>query len=134
MATTNSRPSLHEIGYRRHILVLSAIWGAAPSLSYLAGPSAVLSKTQALIGIGALITISLGLVYEIDSRALAAHGRGVPLAWSYALLAPISIIAWALFGAGISQIPPLYLIGILVGPPASALVYLWQRGRHGAVS
>jgi hypothetical protein len=129
MTTTSSRPSLHEIGYRRIILVLGALWGAAPSLSYLGGPSAALSKTQALIGIGAIITISLGAVYELDSRELAAHGCGVPLAWSYALLAPISIIAWVLFGAG-----PLSLIGILAGPPASALVYLWQRGRHAKVS
>lgn len=134
MTTTNSRPSLREIGYRRLILTLGALWGAAPGLSYSIGPSTALSKTQALLGIGAVMTISLGTVYELDSRALAAHGRGVPLAWSYALLAPISIIAWALFGAGISQIPPLYLIGILAGPPASALVYLWQRGRHATVS
>jgi hypothetical protein len=134
MPTTDCRPSLREIGYRRHILVLGAIWGAAPGLSYLAGPSAALSPTQALVGIGVVTTISLGFVYELDNRALAAHGRGVPLAWSYALLAPLSLIAWALFGAGISQISPLSLLGILAGPPVSVLVYLWQRGRHAAVS
>jgi len=128
MVQTNSQLSLHEIGYRRLILVLGALWGVAPSLSFFGGPSTGVSQTQILIGIGALITISLGVVYELDSRALAAHGRGVRLAWSYSLLAPISIIAWMLFGAGIP------LIGLLVGPPASALVYLWQRGRHATVS
>lgn len=133
MATTNARPALHEIGYRRAILVFAAFWGAAPGLSYLLEPVG-LSATQAVVGIAAVMTLSLGVLYERDSRVLAEHGNGVPLAWSYALVAPISIVFWGLFGSGFAEIPPLGLLGIFAGPPASALLYLWQRGRHATVS
>jgi len=114
--------------------VFGAFWGAAPGLGYLVSPLTGLPKSQSLVGIGTILTISLGALYELDSRALAARGRGVPLAWSYALFVPISLLGWALLGAGISQIPPLYFVGILAGPPASALLYLWQRGRHAVVN
>lgn len=79
------------------------------------------------------MTISLGVLYELDSRQLNQHGEGVPLAWAYALVAPISAVFWATFGPLLTQIPGVAILGLLVGPPASALLYLWQRGRVASV-
>lgn len=133
MSTGAAHPTLHEIGYRRMILLLGACWGAAPAVSFGLDVFGGLSSSQGLFAIGALMTLSLGVIYELDSRQLGQYGEGVPLAWSYALVAPISVVLWGLFGPGLAQIPGLAVIGILVGPPASALLYVWQRGRLATV-
>lgn len=130
MSTDAAQPTLHDVGYRRAILALGACWGTVPALTFGLHSLASLSVTEGVFVIGALMTLSLGLLYEFDSRTLAEHGRGVPLAWSYALVAPISGVVWGLFGPAIAQIP---VLGLLVGPPASALLYVWQRGRHASV-
>lgn len=130
MSTEAARPSLHDVGYRRTILALGACWGAAPALGFGLQSVSPLTPDQGVIAIGVLTTLSLGLLYELDRRALEAHGSGVSLAWSYALVAPISVVALAFFGAGFARVP---LLGLLVGPPASALLYVWQRGRHASV-
>jgi len=134
MATDPVQPSLHDVGYRRLILVAGALWGAAPALTFGVGAFAETNPDQALVAVGAAVTLTLAALFELDSRALAAHGTGVELAWSYALLAPISILAFALVGPVLLRIPGLGVLGILAGPPAAALVYVWQRGREASVS
>lgn len=134
MATDSVQPSLHDVGYRRLILVAGALWGAAPALTFGVGAFAETNPDQALVAVGAAVTLTLAALFELDSRALAAHGTGVELAWSYALLAPISILAFALVGPVLLRIPGLGVLGILAGPPAAALVYVWQRGREASVS
>jgi len=134
MATDSVQPSLHDVGYRRLILVAGALWGAAPALTFGVGAFAETNPDQALLAVGAAVTLTLAALFELDSRALAAHGTGVELAWSYALLAPISILAFALVGPVLLRIPGLGVLGILAGPPAAALVYVWQRGREASVS
>ena len=134
MSTKTASPPLREIGYRRVILLLGACWGAVPALSFGLKMFSGLSSTQGLLAIGAVMTLSLGAIYELDSRTLDQYGNGVPLAWSYALVAPISVVIWGILGPGLAQIPGLGLLGILVGPPASALLYVWQRGRHATVN
>ncbi len=129
MATESARPSLHDVGHRRPILALGVCWGATPALTFLVPES----PTRALLAVGALATVSLAVLCELDSRALERHGTGVPLAWSYALVAPISAVAWTFLGPALVGLPPLSLLGILVGPPASALLYVWQRGRRATV-
>ena len=133
MATETAQPSLHDVGYRRLILVFGAAWGAAPALTFLMGDIGTGADT-ALLAVGAAMTVTLAVLFELDSRRLAAHGTGVELAWAYALLAPISIVAFAIVGPGLLQIPLFGLLGILAGPPAAALGYLWQRGREASVS
>ncbi|MFC4548800.1 MULTISPECIES: hypothetical protein [Halorussus] len=133
MATQAARPSLREIGYRRAILLLGASWGAAPALSFGFDAFAGLSSTRGQFAVGVLMTLSLGVLYELDSRRLDRVGTGVPLAWSYALVAPISVVFWATFGPMLAAIPGLALFGVLTGPPASALLYVWQRGRVAAI-
>lgn len=133
MSTGTAHPTLYKIGYRRMILLLGACWGAAPALSFGLDVFGGLSSMQGLFAIGTLMTLSLGAIYELDSRQLDQHGEGVPLAWSYALVAPISVVFWGLFGPGLAQIPGLAILWILVGPPASALLYVWQRGRVATV-
>ncbi|AHG00320.1 hypothetical protein HALLA_17455 [Halostagnicola larsenii XH-48] len=68
---------------------------------------------------GALMTVSLGILYELDSRKLAQYGNGVQLAWAYALVAPLSFLL----------VPFFSVIGFFLGPPVSALLYVFQRGR-----
>jgi hypothetical protein len=133
MATETAQPSLHDVGYRRLILVFGASWGAAPALTFLLGDIGTGADT-ALFAVGAAMTVTLAVLFELDSRTLAEYGSGVEMAWSYALLAPISIVAFAILGPGLLQIPLLGILGILVGPPAAALGYLWQRGREASVS
>jgi len=133
MATESAQPSLHDVGYRRLILIVGTAWGAAPAFTFLLGDVGGGADT-ALFAVGAAMTITLAVLFELDSRAVAAHGTGVELAWAYALLAPISVVAFAILGPGLLQIPLLGILGILVGPPAAALGYLWQRGREASVS
>jgi hypothetical protein len=134
MATESAQPSLRDVGYRRLILLAGALWGAAPALTFGVGVFSGTTPDQALLAVGALMTGTLGALFELDSRALAAHGSGVELAWSYALLAPISVVAFALVGPVLLQIPGFGVLGILAGPPVAALVYVWQRGRGASVS
>lgn len=129
MTTKNTRPPVHEIGYRRAILLLGACWGAVPALSFGLNAFDGLSSDQGLFAIGALMTLSLGVLYELDSRRLDQFDAGVPLAWSYALVAPLSVVLWRLVGPELVVVPGLAVLGVLVGPPASALLYVWQRGR-----
>lgn len=133
MATESAHPSLHDVGYRKLILIVGAVWGAAPAFTFLLG-SVGSGTDTALFAVGAGMTLTLAVLFELDSRALAEHGTGVDMAWSYALLAPISIVAFALLGPGLLQLPLLGILGILAGPPAAALGYLWQRGREASVS
>lgn len=133
MATETAQPSLHDVGYRKLILVFGAAWGAAPAFTFLLGDVGAGADT-ALLAVGAGMTLTLAVLFELDSRRLAVHGSGVELAWAYALLAPISIVAFAVLGPGLLKIPLLGLVGILAGPPAAALGYLWQRGREASVS
>lgn len=127
MSLTQHDRTLHSVGYRRAILSLGVVWGAVPALSFGLGMLSPLSPDTGFLLVGALMTLSLGVVYELDSRALADHGRGVPLAWSYALVAPLSLLAALV-------VPALLTVGFLLGPPASALAYLWQRGRVASVA
>jgi hypothetical protein len=131
MATESAHPSLHDVGHRRLILVASALWGAAPAFTFLLGSFGNTNTNTALFAVGAGMTLTLAVLFELDSRTLAAHGTGVEMAWVYALLAPISIAAFAIVGPRLLQIP---LLGILAGPPTAALGYLWQRGREASVS
>jgi hypothetical protein len=133
MATETGSTSRYEVGYRRTILVFGALWGAVIALHPLLAAPLGLSETQTFVGSGAVMTLLLGLLYELDSRALAERGRGVPLAWAYSLVVPISVVFWGLVGPLLAQITPLALLSVLVGPPASALLYLWQRGKHATV-
>jgi len=132
MAANTAQPSLRNVGYRRLILVFGAAWGAAPALTFLLGEIGTGADT-ALFAVGTGMTLTLGVLFELDSRALAERGTGVDLAWAYALLAPISIVAFAILGPGLLKIRFLGLLGILAGPPAAALGYLWQRGREASV-
>jgi hypothetical protein len=134
MATESARPSLRDVGYRRLILAAGAVWGAAPAFTFGVGAFSGTNPDQALLAVGAAMTVTLGALFELDSRTLAEHGSGVEMAWSYALLAPISIVAFALVGPVFLQIPGLGVLGVLAGPPAAALVYVWQRGREASVS
>lgn len=143
MSTEQATPSISEVGYRRIILAFGAFSGAVPalsmlditgSLSALVAPSQAhaldvfsqLSRSQETYAIGVVMTVLLAVLYELDSRKLDQVGEGVPLAWSYALIAPLSVVL-------VRQIPLLALLGILAGPPISALVYVFQRGRVGTV-
>ena len=134
MATESAKPSLRDAGYRRLILLTGALWGAAPALTFGVGAFSGTTPDRALLAVGAAMTVTLAVLFELDSRALAAHGRGVELAWSYALLAPISIVAFALVGPVLLQIPGLGVLGVLAGPPVASLAYVWQRGREESVS
>lgn len=120
MAMDTAGPPLEKIGYRRSILALGAFWGAVPALSVGMSDFGSLSSDGTVLVIGALMTVSLGILYELDSRKLTQHGGGVPLAWSYALVAPLSFLL----------LPFLSVIGFLLGPPISALLYVFQRGRY----
>lgn len=133
MVTETARPSLREAGYRRLILALGACWGSAPALSLGLEMLAPLSTRAGLLALGAAATLSLGVLYELDSRTLDRRGDGVPLAWAYSLVAPLSAVAWLILGPTLVQLPGLGLLGLLVGPPASALLYVWQRGRCASV-
>ncbi len=133
MATESAHPSLHDVGYRKLILVVGAAWGAGPAFTFLLGDVGAGADT-AMLAVGAGMTLTLAVLFELDSRRLAELGTGVEMAWSYALLAPISIVAFAIAGPGLLQIPLLGVLGILVGPPAAALGYLWQRGREASLS
>lgn len=134
MSIETGRPSLHEIGHRRAILLLGAFWGAAPALSFGSSFLGILPSNRGYLVFGTLVTILLGVLYELDSRKLDQYGDGVPMAWSYALVAPVSVVVWATLGPVLIRVPGLGLLGILVGPPVSALLYVWQRGRHASVS
>jgi hypothetical protein len=134
MATESARPSLHDVGHRRLILLAGALWGAAPALTFGLGSFSGSTPDEAFLVIGAAMTVTLAALFELDSRTLDDHGTGVELAWSYALLAPISAVAFALLGPALLQIPGTGVVGILAGPPAAALVYVWQRGREASVS
>lgn len=133
MSTDTARPSLRTVGYRRAILVAGALWGAVPALSFGVRVGTGLESGTVLLALGAAMTFSLGLLYELDSRRLTAFGEGVPLAWAYALVAPISAAFWATFGPVLAGIPVLSSLILLIGPPASALLYVWQRGRVASV-
>ncbi|MDH5021025.1 hypothetical protein [Halobacterium rubrum] len=134
MATESAQPSLHDVGYRRLILLAGALWGAAPALSYsfdlvpggIPGGSFFIGVT--------VMTTTLAVLFQLDSETLAEHGTRVELAWSYALLAPVSIVVTALVGPGMLEIPIVGLLGILAGPPVASLVYVWQRGPEASVS
>lgn len=134
MLLGNAPTSLHDIGYKWPILLLGALWGAAPALSFVLYQFGGLSSDQWLLAIGAAMTLTLGVVYELDNRQIKQYGEGVPFAWSYALVAPISVILWEVFGSELARKPGLALLGIIVGPPASALLYIWQRGRKAEIS
>lgn len=92
-----------------------------------------LTQTQGLVAVAAAMTVSLGVLYELDSRRLAAYDDGIPLAWAYALVAPISIVFWSAYGPALALLPGGAVLAILVGPPASALLYVRQRGRVASV-
>lgn len=134
MATESAHPSLHDVGYRRAILLAGALWGAAPALTFGLGSFSGSTPDEAFLVVGAAMTATLAALFELDSRRLAAQGTGVELAWAYALLAPISVVAFVILGPGLLQIPLLGILGILVGPPTAVLGYLWQRGREASVS
>ncbi|MFB6071769.1 MAG: hypothetical protein ABEJ88_02260 [Halobacterium sp.] len=129
MATRSAQPSLRDVGYRRGILAAGALWGAAPAVAFAVDVFGGATPEQAALAFGALATVTLGVLFELDSRALEARGTGVPLAWSYALVAPISVVAWGLLAPGLLALPGGWLAGVLAGPPAAALLYVWQRGR-----
>ncbi|SEV96107.1 hypothetical protein [Halobacterium jilantaiense] len=133
MATESAQPSLRDIGHRRLILLAGALWGAVPALTFGVGALGDANPDQAMLAAGAAMTVTLAALFELDSRALAEHGTGVELAWSYALLAPISVVAFQFIGPALLLIPGLGVLGVLVGPPAAALVYVWQRGREASV-
>ncbi|MHB9287051.1 hypothetical protein ACKVMT_08425 [Halobacteriales archaeon Cl-PHB] len=133
MSTDAANPSLRDVGYRTPILAFGALWGAAPALTFGASFLGAGSPDAAFVGLAAIVTLSLGALYELDSRALERHGSGVPLAWAYSLVVPLSYVGWAVFGPLLARLPGLELLAILLGPPASALLYVWQRGRHGEV-
>ncbi|WP_336036826.1 hypothetical protein [Halobacterium yunchengense] len=133
MATESAHESLRDVGYRRLVLLVGALWGAAPALTFGVGAFADAPPDSALLAVGAAMTVTLGALFELDSRALARRGTGVELAWSYALLAPISVVAFALVGPVLLQVPVLGLLGVLAGPPTAALAYVWVRGRHASV-
>lgn len=133
MATESAQPSLRDVGYRRVILVVGALWGAAPAFTFGIDAFTNPSADTALVAVGAAFTLTLGALFEVDSRALGEHGTGVELAWAYALVAPVSVVAFAVLGPILLQVPVLRLVGVLIGPPAAALLYLWQRGREAAV-
>lgn len=121
--------SLYEVGYRRTILLFGAFWGAVPALGFgvsgFTGISYEISITVTIV----LMTLSLGILFELDSRKLDQYGQSVPMAWAYALTALVATPLWTgLVRAGI-----LSLIGILFGPPISVLLYLWQRGQQSDV-
>lgn len=121
MTTITAKSNLNGIGYRRLILLVGAFWGAAPALSFgFNSVSTGLSSTEGLLAMGAVMTLSLGVLYELDSRQLEKHGQGVHVAWTYALVAPIAVVG----------VPD---VGLLIGPPLSALLYVWQRGRAASV-
>ncbi|WP_197075871.1 hypothetical protein [Halostagnicola sp. A56] len=122
IATDTARSPPEKIGYRRSILALGAFWGAVPALSFGTSDLVALSTDGTILVIGALMTVSLGILYELDSRTLAQYGTGVPLAWSYALIAPLSFLL----------VPPIGVLAILCGPPLSALLYVYQRGRYAS--
>lgn len=130
MSLTDTAQTLHDVGYRRAILALGAFWGAAPALTFGMKSLTPLSPDGSLLALGTVTTLTLGALYELDSRTLAERGRGVPMAWSYALVAPISVVAWAVPAP---VVPVLAYVGVLAGPPASALCYCWQRGRTASV-
>lgn len=127
MSLHTAEPTLHDVGYRRAILALGVLWGAVPALSFGFEVLSPLSSETGFFVVVALLTLSLGVLYELDSRKLSEHGRGVPMAWSYALVVPLSLLV-------VPLIPVLVVFGILLGPPASALLYCWQRGRVAAVA
>ena len=129
MSTETAQPPLTEIGYRWTILLLGACWGAVPALSFGLNLFGGLSPAQWMLVIGTLMTLTLGIIYELDNRRIKQYYEGVPLAWSYALVAPIAVVFWEISNSVLAQVPGVALIGIFAGPPASALLYLWQRGR-----
>lgn len=134
MAPDHASATLRDVGYRRPILLLGALWGAVPALSLGLNVVGGLSSTEATLAIAAAMTASLGILYELDSRRLDERGEGVPLAWAYALVAPISLVLWWAYGPILATIPGGAVLAILVGPPGSALLYVWQRGRVASVA
>jgi len=134
VSTASVQPSLRDAGYRRLILLTGALWGAAPALTYGLGLLPGATPRVAFFVIVIVMTATLAVLFQADSEALAERGTGVELAWSYALLAPITIVATALVGPGALDIPLVGLFGILAGPPAASLGYVWQRGREASVS
>lgn len=133
MSTDAARPTLRDVGYRRAILLLGALWGGAPALTFGTSLLGGLTPDQGFAIVGALATISLAVLFELDSRALDRNGEGVPMAWSYALVAPISFVLWATLGPLVMQVTGLGLLGIVVGPPIAALLYVSRRGRLATV-
>ena len=134
MSADAAQSSLRTVGYRTPILALGALWGAAPALTFGASSLGAGSPDATFVGLAALVTLSLGVIYELDSRVLTRHGSGVPLAWAYALVVPISYAGWATIGPLLAALPGLELLAILLGPPASALLYVFQRGRLAELS
>jgi hypothetical protein len=134
MSTEPVQPSLRDVGYRTPILVVGALWGAAPALTYGLGlvPGST-PRVAFFVGL-TVMTATLAVLFQLDSETLAERGTGVGLAWSYALLAPITVVATALVGPGALDVPLVGLFGILAGPPAASLVYVWQRGREASVT
>lgn len=133
MTTHAASRDLYDVGYRRVILALGAAWGFVPAASFAMNFFDGVSPTLGTYAVAAAMTVSLGALYELDSRRLAAHGEGVPLAWAYALVAPISIVFVVSFGHVLAAVPGGASLMLLAGPPASALLYVWQRGRVGSV-
>ncbi|ELZ96471.1 hypothetical protein C440_04968 [Haloferax mucosum ATCC BAA-1512] len=54
--------------------------------------------------------------------------------WAYALVAPLSFVVWWFFASILAWIPGVSLFGVFVGPPVSAVLYVWQRGRVATVA
>lgn len=133
MTTQAANRDLYDVGYRRVILVLGAVWGIVPAASFATNFVGGLSPTEGTFAVAAVMTVSLGVLYELDSRRLEEHGEGVPLAWAYALVAPISLVVVAAYGHLLATIPGGATVALLAGPPASALLYVWQRGRVASV-
>lgn len=134
MATDTGNRTLYDVGHRRAILALGVLWGFVPALTFATNFVGGLSPTEGTIAVAVAMTVSLGALYELDSRRLAASGEGVPLAWAYALVAPISLVAVAGYGHLLAAVPGGATLMLLAGPPASALLYVWQRGRVASVA
>jgi uncharacterized membrane protein YkgB len=120
MSTKEIERISHEIGYRRTILVVGALWGMVPATYGLVAGLLSISEVASLSMIVILFTIVLAVLFQLDSQMLANHGSGVPRAWTYALFAPILLVISSIFGP---------LLATLFGPPLSALLYLWRRGQ-----
>lgn len=123
MAAENRDLSIREIGYRRLILFVGIFWGVAPSLSFGLQTFINIPQSTLIIIFNSSATVLLGILYELDSRRVNNYANGVPLAWAYALLVPICIIL-------LPMVHPFgQTLGYIIGPPLSAIIYLFQRGR-----